>query len=146
MCLFTLHINFLIVNRFFTTHKGTHEILNISESIILKFNYVFWFIRSYSLNQRWFLSTVMHVKSVQHVDIKLIPFETCLIRNSILLYIDNFRKILLIIIINDSMSDSNYSSKFTVLVVVGLSSFQLLHQGFQNSFRYFRVALVARDI
>ena len=55
---------------------STYEILNISESIILKFNYSA-LIHSYSL-QHWFISTDCN-EYAYNVDIKLIPFAMCLI-------------------------------------------------------------------
>ena len=58
------------MNRFFA-FISTHEILNTRESTTLKFNY------SYLL-QRWFVSTGCN-EYAYNVDIKLIPFEICLI-------------------------------------------------------------------
>ena len=88
---------------------STHEILNTSESTILKL-YCDSFI----------FTTTLIYKYDYNVDIELIPFEICLIYMYVLLIqIHNFRK-LLIIHIND-LSDLNHSSKFIVLVVVAFT-------------------------
>ena len=92
----------------FSLPVSTHEILNISESTILKFNYILlWFIFThYNVDLQYTGCN----EYVYNVDIELIPFEKCLILN------------LSIILINES-SDS----KFTVLVVVAFTTKEKSH-------------------
>ena len=55
-----------------------HEILNIIELTLLKFNYVFWYDMIHSYPLRWFIGTGCN-EYAYNVDIKLIPFDICLI-------------------------------------------------------------------
>ena len=100
---------------FFLLIINTYVILSISESIVLIFNYSD---PSYSV-EHWFITTGYNGYAY-NVDIKLIIFEICLILiHLILIQIHKFRKILRIRI--NGSSDSNHSSRFTVVVVVAFT-------------------------
>ena len=96
--MFQLAIVFIVqksaMNRFF----ATHEILNISESTILKYNYVLWFIRTHYKIAKSISTTLISNSYVS----KYVWFIGLLIK------IYKFRKIF--IILRNDWYDSNYSS------------------------------------
>ena len=86
---------------FFSLSISTHEINN-NEIYLL-----------------WFIRTHYNVEYKYNVDIELIPFTIYLII-CLLIQIHNLRKLLPIILINDS-SGSNHSPKYTILIVVAFT-------------------------